>query len=176
MRYRVPVIYFHFLLGISVACAQIPDQRPYVMDEAFDQKISRTIRFTIPTLGVEELREQQDDVFLLDAREVEEFEVSHIEGAKFLGYKKPNYDLLEGLPKDTNIVVYCSIGYRSEKIGEELKKRGYTNVKNLYGSIFEWANQGYPMVRGADQATRRIHTYNERWSKWVDGQKAEKVW
>ena len=35
---------------------------------------------------------------------------------------------------------------RSEKIGKKLLDMGYTNVKNLYGSIFEWANQGNILV------------------------------
>jgi rhodanese-related sulfurtransferase len=38
------------------------------------------------------------------------------------------------------------VGYRSEKVTEKLQKAGFTQVSNLYGGIFEWVNQGYPIV------------------------------
>jgi rhodanese-related sulfurtransferase len=165
------------MLG-KTACTQIPEERPSVNDPAFDDKISRTISFTVPTIGVQELNElqQQEDVVLLDARELEEYEVSHIPDALYIGYKKPDYSILKNVPKDKEIVVYCSIGYRSEKIGEHLQKQGFTSVKNLYGSIFEWANQGHPLVDKNQEMTKKIHTYNKNWSKWVDEKRAQKVW
>ena len=42
--------------------------------------------------------------------------------------------------------MYCSIGKRSEKVTQKLKKAGYNNVSNLYGGIFEWVNQGNEVV------------------------------
>ena len=47
---------------------------------------------------------------------------------------------VEDIARESTIVVYCSVGYRSEKIAEELDKLGFTNVSNLYGGIFEWIN------------------------------------
>ena len=41
-----------------------------------------------------------------------------------------------------HIIVYCSIGVRSEDIGEKLKELGYTKILNLYGGIFDWKNKG----------------------------------
>jgi len=50
-----------------------------------------------------------------------------------------------------------------------LKKKGYTNVKNLYGGLFYWANEKYPMVDLKENKTARIHGYNKDWGKWVKG-------
>ncbi len=47
--------------------------------------------------------------------------------------------------EESKVVVYCSVGYRSEKIAEKLKAAGYKNVFNLYGGIFEWENQNLPV-------------------------------
>ena len=127
-------------------------------------------------MGVDELMEMQEDVILLDARPQSEFDVSHIKGAKRIGYKKIDKAALEGIDKNEQIVLYCSIGYRSEKVGETLKKMGYKNVYNLYGSIFEWVNQGNEIVDKNGRKTEKVHTYNKRWSKWVEDGKAEKVW
>jgi len=165
-----------FLLLTTIGCAQAPGSRPKVNSEEFDKKISKTINFSIPVMGVDELVEMQEDVVLLDARPQSEFDVSHIKGAKRIGYKKIDEAALEGIDKNEQIVVYCSIGYRSEKVGEELKGMGFKNVYNLYGSIFEWVNQGNEIVDKNEKTTKKVHTYNKRWSKWVEEGKAEKVW
>ena len=94
----------------------------------------------------------------------------------FSGYKKFDWSILENTPKDQAIVVYCSIGFRSEKIGEQLKERGFTNVKNLYGSLFEWANKGHPIIDQNGIKTKKVHTYNRTWSKWVENGELIKVW
>lgn len=166
---------FTFLLAI-VSCAQPPSDRPAINSKKFDEKIAKTINFTVPVMGVDDLKEMQEDVILLDARPQSEFEVSHIKGAKRIGFRKLDKSQLEGIDKDEPIVVYCSIGYRSEKVGEKLKKMGYTNVYNLYGSIFEWVNQGNEVVDKDEKTTSQVHTYNKRWSKWVEDGKADKVW
>jgi len=113
---------------------------------------------------------------LLDARELEEYVVSRIPGAIHFGYDNPKWSLLESVAKDKEIIVYCSIGYRSEKIGEKLIKRGYTNVRNLYGSIFEWANRGYTLEGPRQRTTNKVHTYNKKWSTWVLNDSVQKVY
>lgn len=104
---------------------------------------------------------------LLDAREKEEFDISRITGARYIGYKKPDFAAVSDVDKDAPVLIYCSIGYRSEKIGKKLKKQGFTNVYNLYGSIFEWVNQGKSIVDSDGVKTKSIHTYNKKWSKWM---------
>lgn len=135
--------------------------------------MSQTIQFSVPVMSVEELKSNTQKLRIFDARERAEFEVSHIPGAEWVGYKHFDIRAYAKLPKETPIVVYCSIGYRSEKIGEQLKANGFTEVYNLYGSIFEWANKGYPLV---DSKVREVHTYNKEWSRWVDASKAKKIW
>ena len=167
---------FWFILLTIISCAQALGDRPKVNSEEFDKKISKTINFSIPVMGVDELKEMQEDVILLDARPQSEYDVSHIKGAKRIGFRNIEEAVLAGIDKDEQIVVYCSIGYRSEKGGEKLKKMGFKNVYNLYGSIFEWVNQGNEVVDENEKVTEKVHTYNKRWSKWVEDGKAEKVW
>lgn len=171
------IVYLLLVLNMTIsACAQVPADRPPVETQAFDQKLTKLLSFDVPVIGVKELYEQRDQYVILDTREAEEYEVSHIEGAKLLGYKKLDESVLESIPKDQPIVLYCSVGYRSEKMGKELQKRGFQKVYNLYGSIFEWMNQSYPVVDRQGNKTRQVHTYNEKWSQWVDAQKVERVW
>ena len=65
------------------------------------------------------------------------------------------------------IVVYCSLGIRSEKISEKLKAEGYSNVRNLYGGIFEWKNKGFEVFDSEGKETEKVHAYSKSWSKWL---------
>lgn len=163
------------LLFPFISCAQ-KEKTGLIEEPQFDQRVSNLLNGTIPFIGVKELNEIKHEVTIFDARELEEYRISHIEGAKYIGYKQFDPKSLEGVDKEKKIVLYCSIGYRSEKIGEKLKKLGYNNVYNLYGSIFEWANQSYPLMDSNDKRTFKLHTYNANWSKWVNNKRIEKVW
>ncbi|MBF9254188.1 rhodanese-like domain-containing protein [Pontibacter sp. 172403-2] len=110
---------------------------------------------------------------LLDIRTPAEFRVSHIKGARFVNADKFDLKQVQDIPKDTPIVVYCSVGARSQKIGEELKEAGYHQVQNLYGGLFEWVNEGYP-VYNRQGRTNRVHAYSKTWGVWL--QKGEKVY
>jgi len=142
----------------------------------FDAELNRLLSFTVPTMSVEELRSQQNEVLIFDTRDKEEYEVSHLPGARYLGYSNFEEDNLSEIPKDAKILLYCSIGYRSEKIGERLREMGFTKVFNLYGSIFEWVNHGFPVEKSPGRPTYEVHTYNEEWSQWLTNPKVIKVW
>ncbi len=146
-----------------------------VENEKFDRTIRNYLSFDVPVVSVSDLK-NMDNVVILDAREWEEYDISHIQGARFVGFSDAKFDVLQDLPKDTTIVVYCSIGYRSEKVGEKLMEEGFTNVSNLYGSIFEWVNRGYPVVDNRGDRTDTLHAYDRKWSRWVNGDSITKVW
>jgi rhodanese-related sulfurtransferase len=108
-----------------------------------------------------------DDIVFLDSRKKEEFNVSHLKDAIWVGYKTYEQEMVNAkiLKKDTPIIVYCSIGVRSENIGEKLQKAGYTNVKNLYGGIFEWKNQDKKVYNNKTVETDSVHAFNKHWGK-----------
>jgi rhodanese-related sulfurtransferase len=71
---------------------------------------------------------------------------------------------MEAFARDTPIVVYCSAGYRSSRVSRWLGRQGFTNVRNLEGSLFAWANEGRPMVSETG-AAKEVHPYNEFWGR-----------
>jgi rhodanese-related sulfurtransferase len=175
MSYLRKLILSLLLLNTLACTAQEPASRAHCQNPAFDKKVASMISFTVPTISPSNAKKITNAVFL-DAREKAEFDISHLPNARYIGYDNFNPKKLENITKETPIVVYCSIGYRSEKIGEKLLKMGYKNVHNLYGSIFEWVNQGNEVVDNQGITTKKIHTYNKKWSKWLDDGKGEKVW
>ena len=62
---------------------------------------------------------------------------------------------MEAFARDTPIVVYCSVGYRSARVARWLGRQGFTNVRNLDGSLFAWANEGRPMEADGRPVQRR---------------------
>ena len=105
---------------------------------------------------------------VLDTREAVEYAMSHLPGAIRIGYQEPELSIVSEWPKDTNILVYCSIGYRSEHIQDSLRKRGFTDVKNLLGGIFAWAEAGLPLENAAGAPTDSIHGFSAFWAWWTD--------
>jgi len=128
-------------------------------------------RQSIPYISVEELRmfQMNDTVIILDAREPEEFKVSHLKSAINVGFNDFTSEekQLQKLNKNFPVIVYCSLGIRSEEIGEKLKKAGFNNIKNLYGGIFEWKNKGYPVIDSKGKETENIHAFSKHWSKYL---------
>lgn len=110
---------------------------------------------------------QQKDALFLDIRSQDEFRVSHIKNANRMNLDGSSIDDLKNVDKSKLIIVYCSVGVRSQSFGEMLEKKGFTNVKNIYGGLFYWANMKYPMVDVKENKTDRIHGFNKDWGKWV---------
>ncbi len=104
---------------------------------------------------------------LLDVRLEAEYRVSHLRGAVRVDPGSSDPVLPAGVGKDTPIVAYCSVGYRSSAIVERLMDLGYTAAWNLEGSIFEWANMGYPVVRDGREV-RQVHPYDRQWQRLLD--------
>ncbi|MCT4560831.1 MAG: rhodanese-like domain-containing protein [Crocinitomicaceae bacterium] len=157
-----PILFFMFLGWISQIFGQNPD--------GFDKMATKMGNSsTTPIVHAKDLKGKfkNQKIYFLDARETEEYQVSHIPEAIHVGYKNFSTDKVKKVPKDAIVVVYCSVGYRSGKIGEQLKKAGYSNVYNLYGGIFEWANTGNPIYNSSGE-THTVHGYNAKWSEYLN--------
>lgn len=155
-------IFILFVTFSSAVCAQ----------NKLDKALKKFNQGSVPYIQVHELRALSQPI-LLDTRKREEYTVSHLKDAIWVGHKA--FELDSVVPKlknkDREIVVYCSIGVRSENIGEKLQEAGY-KVKNLYGGIFEWKNEGYPVYDSEGKATENIHAFNKHWGKLLkNGQK-----
>ena len=110
---------------------------------------------------------------VLDAREKVEYQVSHLQNALWVGHDTFNLKAVEKLDKAKPILIYCTVGARSEKIGKILQKEGFSRVYNLYGGIVHWVNEGRPVFANG-KPTLQVHTYSKPWSIWLT--KGEKVY
>lgn len=133
----------------------------------FKKMLAKNIAQTVPIITVDSLKNNLDSFIILDAREEQEYNVSHLNKAVFVGYEKFNLvKTIKQISTGKPIVVYCSIGYRSEKIAEKLQKKGF-KVYNLYGGIFHWKDEGNPVFNTSSKRTEQVHAYDKDWGKWL---------
>ena len=139
-----------------------------------DKTLKKFNKESVPYIKVEDL--PKESVVLLDTRKREEYDVSHLKNAIWVGHQEFNEnDVLKEVPnKNDSIVVYCSIGVRSENIGEKLIAMGYKNVQNLYGGIFEWKNNDGKVYDQQEKETDSVHAFSKHWGKLL--LKGEKVY
>lgn len=107
----------------------------------------------------------QTQPVLLDARSEAEYETSHLPQAERIDPYYPNLKTVAS--KDTAIVVYCSVGYRSARVATVLQQAGFSHVYNLEGSIFQWANEKRSLYK-QDCPTTTVHPYNRLWGQLLN--------
>lgn len=170
------------LLLVPVACSDVgkPLDRAAVLSDPQNMgDVTRVVRETfpeVPQLSTSDLARKLDSAtppLVLDVRDEKEFAVSHLPNARRIDPKSDPVAQLAALdvPKDREIVLYCSVGYRSSKAADALRKAGYTRTANLEGSIFQWANEGRPVARTTDKGeilTPTVHPYNAKWGRLLD--------
>ncbi|MBG1241851.1 rhodanese-like domain-containing protein [Nostoc sp. NZL] len=110
------------------------------------------------------LNSRKSQPLVLDARSQTEYAVSHIKTATHIDAITPDLAALSTVAKDRPIVVYCSIGYRSAKLAQQLDKAGMKCIYNLSGGIFQWANEGRLIFKD-EHPTQLVHPYNAMWGK-----------
>ncbi len=161
----------HALAGLALAaCGQPGPGAAGGPSAAYARLLQGLYRGTVPTVRpaalAAELRQRPGAVLLLDTRAPNEFNVSHLVGAELVDFS--HYQTLDfaDVPRNRPVVVYCSVGARSEKVGERLRALGFTNVRNLYGGLFEWINEGHP-VTNAQGLTNQVHPYSALWGVWL---------
>lgn len=159
------------LLAQAGWTAQAPAE-PTVAKERWEQTL-RVVRETfpdVPQLTTERLAEllaEDTEVVLLDARSKKEFETSHLRSAVRANRLGAAQQVLKRHGGKPIVVLYCSVGYRSSRLAQQLRAEGVEDVFNLEGSLFKWANEGRPVYRGSTRV-RRVHPYDDDWGEMLD--------
>lgn len=146
-----------------------------VDDLSYHLMLQSILEEKVPFLSVDSLsRMERTEYILLDTRSKEEYRVSRIPGAVWVG-QEFDPEMLPDLSGGKKVVTYCSVGKRSEDFGAALaESHEDLKILNLYGGIFEWVNQGGVVHNRKGEATDSVHAYNEKWGVWL--KKGEKVY
>lgn len=93
-------------------------------------------------ITADELKKCKDQVTLVDVREPEEYEESHIEGCILIPMGEIQNRAPELLKPEQDIVLYCAHGYRSLQALMSLKMLGFEKLRSLEGGIEAWHQAG----------------------------------
>ncbi|CAH3111237.1 unnamed protein product [Porites lobata] len=120
----------------------------------------------------------------MDVREEKEFQVSHLCKA----HHKTNLEKVvkligesgASIGEPVTVVCYCSLGYRSSALAQQLayeldkpvhqELKSKTVIYNLEGSIFKWANEGKDLEDNKRRKTVYVHPYNIVWGKLLNAE------
>ena len=103
--------------------------------------------------GIEEmtatqLKEELDqdrDLFLLDVRNLVEYDICRIDGGHLIPLDEL-LDRIHELDSARDIVAYCRSGARSAKAVAILQETGFRKLRNLTGGILAWADDVDPSI------------------------------
>lgn len=93
--------------------------------------LEKVLSVDTPVISIADAFKNKRNTIFIDCRERNEYDVSHIENAVYAGFA--HFDFIQTCTnkKDEQLIVYCSIGVRSNIITKRLLEAGYINVKNL---------------------------------------------
>ena len=92
---------------------------------------------------------------LVDVREQSEWNEGHAPGALFLSKGVIERDIELRIPdRDAVILCYCSGGFRSALVVDNLQKMGYTQVKSISGGFKAWIAAGLPVSHAPEICPR----------------------
>jgi adenylyltransferase/sulfurtransferase len=100
-------------------------------------------QFETTSVELKKRLDANDDVFILDVREPNEYQICRIPGSVLIPLGELPRRYAE-LPTDKDIVAMCKMGGRSAKATDFLQSVGFKRVKNLRGGILDWIDKVDP--------------------------------
>jgi len=102
---------------------------------------------TITAAELKAMLDRDDDIFLIDVREPNEYEIVSIPGAVLIPKDQfMNGSALERLPQDRRIVLHCKSGVRSAECLAVVKNAGFSDAVHLGGGVLSWVNTVDPSL------------------------------
>ncbi|MER5635778.1 adenylyltransferase/sulfurtransferase MoeZ [Kitasatospora sp. NPDC002227] len=131
-------------------CGDNPTVTELIDYEAFCGVISEEAQeavagSTITSKQLKQWMDDEEDIFVVDVREPNEYEIVSIPGAVLI--PKDQFlmgDALERMPQDKKIVLHCKTGVRSAEVLAVLKSAGFADAVHLGGGVIGWVNQIEP--------------------------------
>ncbi|MFD0857291.1 rhodanese-like domain-containing protein, partial [Actinomadura adrarensis] len=134
-------------------CGKNPTQTELMEDyEAFcgavSEEASEAVKdSTITATDLKAMQDRGDDIFLVDVREPNEYEIVSIPGATLIPKGEfLNGSALEKLPQDKKIVLHCKSGVRSAEALAVVKNAGFGDAVHVGGGVLAWVKQIDPSL------------------------------
>jgi sulfur-carrier protein adenylyltransferase/sulfurtransferase len=133
-------------------CGKNPTVTELIDYEAFCGAVSEeaeaaVVGSTISAKDLKGMLDSGDNIFLVDVREPNEYEIVSIPGATLIPKGEfLNGSALERLPQDKQIVLHCKSGARSAEVLAVLKAAGFADAVHVGGGVLAWVHQVDPSL------------------------------
>jgi len=133
-------------------CGKNPSITGLIDYEAFCGAVSEDAALaasgsTITATDLKDMLDRGDNIFLVDVREPNEYEIVSIPGATLI--PKDQFltgAALEKLPQDKRIVLHCKSGARSAEALAVVKNAGFADAVHVGGGVLAWVSQVDPSL------------------------------
>jgi adenylyltransferase/sulfurtransferase len=133
-------------------CGKNPTITELIDYEAFCGAVSEEAQeavqgSTITAKDLKNMMDNDENIFVVDVREPNEYEIVSIPGATLI----PKGEFLSGaalekLPQDKRIVLHCKSGARSAEALAVVKDAGFSDAVHVGGGVLAWVNQVDPSL------------------------------
>lgn len=133
-----------FLVALSLlsACGKSPSESGSTQTTQASESIEQVDAAQFKKLT------ESPNALILDVRTAAEVAEGHLPNAVNIDiYGSDFMAKVQELPKDREILVYCTVGARSQQAADILSKQGFAKVYNLDGGIVAWRRNGFEVVR-----------------------------
>jgi len=133
-------------------CGKNPTVTELIDYEAFCGAVSEeaeaaVVGSTISAKDLAAMLDRGDNIFLVDVREPNEYEIVSIPGATLIPKGEfLNGSALERMPQDKQIVLHCKSGARSAEVLAVLKNAGFSDAVHVGGGVLGWVSQVDPSL------------------------------
>ncbi|WP_447736085.1 molybdopterin-synthase adenylyltransferase MoeB [Pseudomonas shirazensis] len=101
----------------------------------------------ISSLQLKSLKDAGKAPVIIDVREQTEWDIVHIDGALLMPKTAElAAQIVERFGRDTDLVVTCKSGMRSQAVSSDLRKLGLDKVRNLDGGVLAWVREVDPAL------------------------------
>jgi rhodanese-related sulfurtransferase len=107
---------------------------------------------------LEQMRDEMQDLLLLDVRESSEHEQGHIKDAMLVPRgileaaadpQYPKHAPVLSSARERPVAIYCATGGRSALAANTLQMMGFRNVVSVEGGFVRWAKESRPVEKDA---------------------------
>jgi molybdopterin/thiamine biosynthesis adenylyltransferase/rhodanese-related sulfurtransferase len=135
------------LCGKNPTITELLDDYEAFCGVVSDEAATAAAGSTITATDLKEMQDRGDDIFLVDVREPNEYEIVSIPGATLI----PKGEFMSGaalerLPQDKKIVLHCKSGARSAEALAVVHDAGFSDAVHVGGGVLAWVNQVDPSL------------------------------
>jgi adenylyltransferase/sulfurtransferase len=133
-------------------CGKNPTVTELIDYDAFcgaisDEAAEAAMGSTITARDLKGMLDRGDNIYVVDVREPNEYEIVSIPGATLI----PKGEFLSGaalsqLPQDKQIVLHCKSGARSAEVLAVIKNAGFKDAVHVGGGVLAWVSQVDPSL------------------------------